>query len=225
MTDLVTSPRYIHLVDEMEQIGFSTPDANRIVLLSIGAVKFGDQVPWYAARTDQIKRLQGSMTETVEYVCHLAAALVLNDPELSLADAAKQAGNEFRASIRSQHDYRSGDLEFDVTSIDHEEYMDALRFGVHGEDMDASFTHGRLGLVVEDEYPSLAEPNSMDEIRLELIEDALEQLTERQRQVFDLRVGSRLSWADIGEITGMSRQNAAAAYQQAVRRIRKEVGA
>ena len=82
-------------------------DVNHLIDLSVGSIARGKIIPWYVVNRNKIMNDEGGHAAVVTMVAGLTIALLQNDPTLGLEEAAWGAGNEWRASIRSQWDDRS----------------------------------------------------------------------------------------------------------------------
>ena len=213
MRDRVSNRYYHPLVVECQRAGLDEDSAHRLVLASIAAYQFGDTIHWFRSSRREIEREQGSKRENVGYIVRLSLAL-LADYDGDLFAASKAAGNEWRASIRSQYDER-GDFGFHVS-------IEAL-VEEQGKVADPhSEVAWRLGLHVDNVEDLFVEEGEDD--RLPAIVEAMGELTPLQRSVFEMRVGSDLSWQGIADELGLAtRQEASAAYQRAVRSIQRKV--
>lgn len=61
--------------------------------------------------------------------------------------------------------------------------------------------------------------------RARRVREALKSLSERQREVVQLRVDAQLAFAEVGEALGITENNAKVTYHHAVRRLRALLGA
>lgn len=164
-------------------------------------------MPWYAARHQAIEDEEGGKHEVIGIVAGLALTFLANDPTLNMMDACWQAGNEWRASIRSQWDGRSGTKQ--AISI---QRMEAERVADEGgSDYGHSKVASRLGLTVQ--HP--ADVEEAGDPRLEAVLDLLPLLTDKQRQALDLYSGgmSLQAIADVMELN--HRSNAQALIKRA----------
>lgn len=69
----------------------------------------------------------------------------------------------------------------------------------------------------------LAEPENSEEEVLAKLKSALSMLPDRQRQVFEMRYYDELSYAEIGELLGLSEGALKASYHHAVKKIEEYI--
>lgn len=89
-----------------------------------------------------------------------------------------------------------------------------------GQDGDHDDTLGTLGSTGEDPFGALANKRARAVLR-----DAVDSLSERQREVALLRIYEDLSFAEVGDCCGISPNNAKVNFHHAVRNIRKFLAA
>lgn len=183
----------------------------QLVLAASGSVQRGLQMPWYAARHKAIEDEEGGKHEVIGIVAGLALTLLANDPMLNMMDACWQAGNEWRASIRSQWDGRSGDKQ--GISI---QRMEADRVAVGSDEGRSDYGHSKvasqLGLIIQ--HPADMDEEAGDP-RLQAVLDLLPQLTDKQRQALDLYSGGMSLQAIADEMELSHRSNAQALIKRA----------
>lgn len=197
--------------------------AARFVLTADGSVQRGLSLPWYMARHRQIEEDHGGRPEVVALVAGLALAHKGNDPSLSDKDACFLAGNEWRASIRSQYDLRSG--EGPPQSI--EQMASAMRNHdlEHVGDGEArSLALMKAGMV--EYHPADIEEGEPDP-RLAEVLPLVQALPERQREALELHIqGVQLT--EVGRIMGLQgehvKQQAYKLIQRGLATIRSQLG-
>lgn len=149
------------------------------------SIRQGDNLPWWKYHKDRILDIEGGYRNVHSTVMALTIGLLVKHPELSLADAATQAGDEYRASIRRQWDVGYGPEDAPISLEAKAERIAGMMGTNNGNAMSANEV--RDGLLhkygQKDEPPAPFDETQMTDPRLI---QAWELATEKEREVLRL---------------------------------------
>lgn len=98
-------------------------DAKDAVNLVGWSIKQGNNLPWWKYHRERIVEQEGGYRNIHTSVLALTIGLLMNHPEMNLADAAMQAGDEWRKDIRRQWDVGDGPISAPVSLEGKAEHM------------------------------------------------------------------------------------------------------
>jgi RNA polymerase sigma-70 factor (ECF subfamily) len=120
-----------------------------------------------------------------------------------------------RKKFRGEASFKSWVLRI-ASNLSKNELRRAWRRREFTPEEDGDDSLGRLGATAEDSFDALASKRARAVLR-----DAVDSLSERQREVALLRIYEDLSFAEVGSCCGISANNAKVNFHHAVRNIRK----
>lgn len=79
------------------------------------SIRQGNNLPWWKYHKERIFDIEGGYAEVHQSVMALTIGLLVKNPQLNLADAAQEAGDEYRKGIRRQWDVGHGPIDAPIS--------------------------------------------------------------------------------------------------------------